>query len=85
MIKLKYYLVAVSDAIFLQIIHDWEWFDESTKRVSIVIGIAIGIITVVKGVQDFLKNRIERKMKILDLKKKEEETRRFFETKYRDA
>jgi hypothetical protein len=82
MIRLKYYLIAVGDAIFLQIVHDWQWFDDTAKRCSIVIGILIGVITVIKGVQDFLKNRLDRKMKALDLKRKEEEVRRFFESKY---
>jgi hypothetical protein len=86
MIKLRYYVIAIADVTFLQIVHkiDWSWFDESMKRVSIVMGVIVGIITIVKGIQDFLKNRIEIKNKALDLKRKDEEIRRFFEQKYND-
>jgi hypothetical protein len=80
--NVKYYVIATLDIIFLQIIHDWTWIDESLKRASLFLGIVVGIITAIKGVQDFLKNRQDRKLKQMDIKIKEEEVRRFFETKY---
>lgn len=81
----KYYVIAILDASFLGFVHEvnWTWFDDSMKRISIVVGIIIGIITIVKGVQDYITNRLKRKLTQLEVKKKEEEVRRFFEEKYK--
>jgi hypothetical protein len=80
--KGKYYIIAGIDLFILQI-HRWESLDENLRTGSLIIGILVGIATLVKFIQDIRKNRIESKLKELDLQRKQEETRRFFEEKYR--
>lgn len=48
-----------------------------------MVGIIVAILTAVKIVQQIRKDRIENKIKTLDLKLKEEEVRRFFENKHK--
>jgi hypothetical protein len=81
--RLKYYLIAGADLIILQI-HRFDFFDESIKRGSLIVGFLVGIVTLIKFIQDIIKNSKDNKLKDLEIRRKEEETRRFFEQKYSD-
>jgi hypothetical protein len=81
--KAKYYFLAVMDIIILQI-HKIDWFDESIKRASIIVGILVGLFTVVKLYFDIISKAKDNKLKGFEIRRREEEERRFFEQKYKD-
>lgn len=79
----KYYgLAVVTEAILLQS-HFWEGVDEWIKRCTMIAGIAIALFTAIKLYQDIAGRTLDNKLKRLDIEKREEEVRRFFEDKYR--
>lgn len=49
-----------------------------------VIGASVGIVTLLSIIQRMQINAIDRKIKKLDMKMREEKTRRYFESKYSD-
>jgi hypothetical protein len=80
--NLRYYILAVFTETFIVQVHFWELADEWLKRVSIVAGIAVAVFTVIKFYQDISNKNLDNRIKRLDIKKKEEEVRRFFQQKY---
>jgi hypothetical protein len=81
--KAKYYLLAVIDVVLLNL-HRIEELDENVKRASLWIGLVIGVLTLVKlGLDIYNKYQTVRSNNI-DIRRKQEEERRFFEAKYKD-
>lgn len=80
--NVKLYLGAVFTEVFLVQISSWDFVDESLKRLSITAGIVVAVFTAIKIYQDISIRHLDSKMKRLEIRKKEEEERRFFEQKF---
>jgi hypothetical protein len=83
--EVKFYLIACLDIVILQI-HNLEWVDENVKRASMIIGLLVGVLTAIKFTLDIISklhdDYMKKQIKKLELKKKQEEIRRFFEHKH---
>jgi hypothetical protein len=54
------------------------------RMVAAIIGAIVGVLTLINNIQRMRINALDRKLKKLDVKMKEENIRRYFETKYSD-
>lgn len=70
--NLKYYLLAGVNVIILQV-HRVPGLDERIKTLSLIVGLLIGIITVVKFIMDIKAKVRENKLLDLEIKRKEHE------------
>lgn len=80
--EVKYYVLGIVDVILLQL-HNLEFLDETLKTASLVVGLIVGILTAIKFYFDLIRGKKEDRLKDLELQKKQEEVRRFFEDKYK--
>ena len=77
----KLYAVSIADialigfSIFAEI-------EFELRVVGLLIGLVVGVLTVLKLVTDLKIRRIEHKMKNIELRRKEEEERLFFQEKF---
>jgi hypothetical protein len=70
--NMKIYVSALCAEIMLFATPSIETLDEGLKRASICAGIIVAALTAIKIYSDIVNSRLDRKIKRLDLKKKEE-------------
>jgi hypothetical protein len=82
--NVKLYLAAFFAEGTLLSIHLLDLFDDGLKRLSLTAGVVVALLTCIKLYNDIVNGRQDRKLKKLDIRKKEEELRQLFEKKYAD-
>lgn len=79
--RLKLHFVALWDVALLAAVTLGD-VDSLTRVVAGIVGIIVGIVTVIRLWSKYRNDRTDQKIKNIDLEIKEEQRRRFFQEKY---